>query len=474
MARAIWAAEWTPLWLDEVLSVWASRLSSGDEIWSAIQHGSEFAPPTYPLLLHYCSRLFGGSYLLLRLPSLVGVCVFAGCSFVLLRRYVGLAAAMFGCSIVLESLRIYALQVRPYVLCSACFAGALLCWDLTARSTRRWPTITLCLLLICATCLHFYGVLFVPCLGIIEALRYFRTKNLRVGIWVSLFFAGIATAAWLPLIRILSAFNAGDTASSAYYGKPNLTRLIFSYFALLIENHVVLVTLLALIAGMAIGKMLRVDHGQEAVQDGDANFLALSIGVSALPIVVFVFSIFVTHTFNNRYVISTAMGLVFLIIGALAKNTTFRFAAPIALLVGTALTISHRITTYGTFERLPVFRTLAGGGPIVVADVQQFFTLRESAPDEIRRRLVYVRMPDDVIHRDPTVVNQLYRWKTIDPTLPIQNADAFLHENQDFFVLDTHSGTDDTPLNYFLDKHRIHLVRQFDDGTLLFKSNTQF
>jgi hypothetical protein len=134
------------------------------------------------------------------------------------------------------------------------------------------------------------------------------------------------------------------------------------------------------------------------------------------------------------------------------------------------MTYTHGTFAWGTFERAPVFQELQRNIPIVIADAQQLFTLEESSPENIRSRIVYLALPPDVPLPDSTVVHQLLRWKAINPKLPVEDVSEFLKSHDDFYVLDTHAGTDDTPLQYIAQRRPIYLKRKFADGVELFES----
>ena len=146
--------------------------------------------PTFPLLLHYYSKIAGGSNLALRLPSIAAV-LFAGfCSFILFRRHLGNASAVFGTCLILEALRSWGGLVRPYAIEAACFAAALVLWDDMNRRSAWWRSALIGLFLALATSLHFYAVLFVPCFGLIELIYILRTHKFRLSLRISLIASG--------------------------------------------------------------------------------------------------------------------------------------------------------------------------------------------------------------------------------------------------------------------------------------------
>ncbi len=472
VAKDLLAAARTPVWLDEVLSIWVIKMNSVHEMLSAIYRGSEFVPPTYNLFLHYYSQVMGSSYLALRLPSITAVFIFAYCSFVLVRRYLGLAAALFACCLILEDVRFYSLQIRPYAACIALFGVALVLWDGLERSGSRWRLIAMFVMLAGADSIHFYSVFFIPTIGLVEILRWARTRQFRLPVWITLFLSGAAIFVWLPLIRAFSKYNGADVNSPLFYGRPTVARLFSSYYDLLCMNHVVPTVILATAALIALFRYWgERDANNELTTSRDSNFWALVLGVSLLPAVTWVFSYVITKNYNDRYLVAGCFGVIALITGLVSTIPAFRRTVPFMLVLAGVLTWTHSLAAWGSFEREPVFKRLAGDNlPIVLADAQQFFTLEESSPAYIHSRLFYVALPPDTPLPDPTVVHQLMRWKAINPKLPVEDMDTFLKSHSDFYVLDTHAGTDDTPLDYMLQRGLIEMKQRFPDGSLLFQS----
>ena len=140
----------------------------------------------------------------------------------------GLAAAMFGSWMILEEIRFYALQIRPYAFCVACFAWALVLWDDLNRTNSRWRYVFIAMLLALATSVHFYSVFFIPCLGVVELLRLIQTRQFRLPLWIAMFLAGASAFLWLPMIHVMSKYNSGDTGSPSYYATPSVSRGCFT------------------------------------------------------------------------------------------------------------------------------------------------------------------------------------------------------------------------------------------------------
>ena len=238
LVGALRAASKNPLWMDEVLAVWAARLPTSGLVWSAISRGAEASPPGYQLLLHGLIKAGADSYMLLRLPSILGALISGLCVFALLRKYLDTAIAAYGTAFsLLGALSWYAVEARPYTLVTACFAGAFLLWDgVECERPRIWRVVAISLLLMLAICLHFYATLLVPCMAAMELLWGALNRRIRISMWTTLFIAGASSLLWLPLIRAHSRLIAGEVGSSSFYAKATVARLFQTYAALVVHD----------------------------------------------------------------------------------------------------------------------------------------------------------------------------------------------------------------------------------------------
>jgi 4-amino-4-deoxy-L-arabinose transferase-like glycosyltransferase len=478
LAVCIVTAASTPLWMDEVLTVWIVRLPSASRIYNALAMGAQFSPPAYHLALHYLSKLTGAGYLAMRAPSIAAIFVTGFCSFVLFRRYLGAPRAMFACCLLLRTLLPYAVQARPYAIVTCCFAASLLLWDGYNRLAGWWRCAAIGLLLALAISVHIYSALLLPCLGCVELFRTWRTRQFRPPLWIALVCAAATVLFWLPLIHALSLYNSGDTASPAYYAKPVLSRLIPAYQDLVFAGPSNIILLIVAMSAIAAARFCGSPNSLEMPEnsleirenkDRRKDFWTAVFGAVLLPLIVFAFSIIVTRTFEERYVASAAIGMSALVAGSLSNARLFGRAVPLLVLLAALLTAGHSPHYVGEFDRKAVFQRLSGSLPIVVADGLQFCPLIESAPPDIRSRLVYLTLPPGVQAADPTNEHQIERWKAIDPSLPVESAAEFLKRNPEYYVLDTRL-SDDTLTTYLLDRHLIDLASQANH-VMIYKSH---
>jgi hypothetical protein len=476
LAVCIVSAARTPLWMDEVLTVWIVRLPSASRIYNALAMGAQFSPPAYHLALHYLSKLTGAGYLAMRLPSIAAIFVTGVCSFALFRRYLGAPRAIFACCLLLRTLLPFAVQARPYAIVTCCFAASLLLWDGYNRVAGWWRCTAIGLLLALAISVHIYSALLIPCIGCMELFRTWRTRQFRLPLWIALGCAAATMLLWLPLIHSLSRYNSGDTGSPAYYAKPVLSRLISAYDDLIFAGPSNIILLLVAMGAIAAARLYGSANSLETQEnreprrgENSKDFWTAIFGTLLLPAIVFVFSIAVTKTFEIRYVAAAAIGMSALVAGSLGNVRSFERAVPFLVLVAALLTAGHRPHYVGEFDRQAVFQRLSGSFPIVVADGLQFCPLEESAPPDIRSRLVYLTLPPGVPAADPTNEHQIERWKAIDPSLPVESLTQFLQRNSSFYVLDTRL-SDDALTTYLLDRHLIDLTSQANN-VMIYKSH---
>lgn len=410
-----------PFWMDEVLTLWTARLPDMGAIWSALCHGAEFTPPLYDWLIHALSAAGVTSALGLRLPSILALYAAALATGTIARRHAGLAPAALAAGIVLSSgLFGWAVQLRPYALVTAAFAGALALYDRPGRPTYR-RLAALALVLAIAIGLHFYALVLVAGLGVLELVR--ARAERRAPSWrtlAALLLAASSILLWLPILLAARAYSGNDVFAPEYYGKPEALALVRTYATLLGWLIPLLVGLL--VASIALKR--------------DASPLRTTAFVVALaPVGVFLFALLVSHSYSDRYALAGAIGIA-LLFAALAHQLGPR-AAPASVLL-LALLILRSVWRPGgeiaKADRLDALATVAAAPatlPIVTGSGLRFFELRENLA--AGARLSFLDTPD-MPSRDPTNRNQVLRWKALDPRLRVADADAFVCATPTFYL----------------------------------------
>ena len=469
--------------MDEVLSVWAIRMPKASDISSALAHGSEFATPVYALLIHVLTLIAGSSKLVMRFPSIIGILLAGSAVFILLRRHLGLIPAILGLSLALNGVLIsFALQVRPYALTVCCFAIAMLFWDdLSRKPGYLWRLAAICLLLSFGIALHFYSALYLSSFGIAEILFFTATRRFRMGVWVSLLLAMASAALWLSWIHALSHYNSGDVHSPNYYAQPKLITLLkcLEYFYAGGKFEFLLGLSLSFIMLLLLLRAPRKDVASSVrplIQPSVRPLYAIALGSLILPFLTFAFARIITGTFNDRYVLPTALGVAILIASFFELVPYSQLISPVlAVVVGltSAVTIAKdRGNPKGEqIDTVPLFAKAIEPYPIVLSEGIQFFEQEENPhlSQDLKSRIVYLTMPFGHKFNDPTNEHQIERWKTINSKLPVYTSESFLAKHGCFYLMDTGGPSDDLT-DYLVEKGMSLLPKAHTGDSWLFLS----
>lgn len=439
--QAINLAAAAPLWMDEVLALWTARSADLTAVLHALEGGSEFTPPLYDSFLYLVVKAGLSSPLMLRLSSVIAGYLAALAMGALVQpragwRLAALATALTLCSGLFE----YAVQARPYIFVTALFGWVLVVWDRLPIEGTILPGKCLALagMLTAMVALHFYAVLLVALLGFLEIVRLGGDRRLpRPPVIAAVAVGGMSILLWLPILKAASVFSRQDVFAPLYYARPRLSQLGLLYPWL--ARWPGLVTLAMLPALMLIRR----------IRIGDARLAAIAGILCVAPLFIFVFSWFVSHSFAPRYAICGVFGFALLMVWLIAQ---FEDRAPLLAGAILALLVAETIGRPGgelaKTDRLTMLAVVAnapGALPIVTGSGLRFFEMAANAPPSIARRLVYLDLPA-VQSGDPTNRHQVERWKTIDSTLPVVEAGAFICATPRFLLLtDPSGGVDDLP-----------------------------
>lgn len=425
-----------PFWMDELMAIWTARMPDIAAMWDVIKRGGEFSPPFYDLSLHYIIALVGDGFLTLRLPSITAVFIVSLAAFVLMRRRYATLTALTAMALCLTGgLFPFALEVRPYAPLTACFALAVLAWDIpaSARPTLARSAAIFALLTI-AIGMHFYAVLLAAAVGLMEFIWMIRHRRIRWLYVIAIGLACLSVFLWLPIMQHIMAYNSGDTAAPEYYARPRAILLPFVYLFLMIGFEASMIiapatVMLVAIAGWMAVKVWRRGNPVQAL-DNIGN-LDIIIGITcAIPLLVFIFSATVTHTYNLRYVIAGAFGLSMLtarLIASIGEARAFSYFVVAASIGLTAYVAATDVVPTSRERALTVVNQAPAGMTVVTGDALRFMELREAARADVSARLLYLKSLAGTASPDPTNENQLLRWAAIKPAeLPFSEIEPFL------------------------------------------------
>jgi hypothetical protein len=430
--------------MDEVLAVTAARQPTLSGVWHAIWSGSDFSPPTYHFLLHGFINSLGAEHdrLLWRVPSILALYGAACCIFLLLlKSQLGRAAAVLGFAMVLASgLFEYAIQVRQYALLALGVAAALLIWSSIdearpkkARACGLWLVLSACL------CLHFYGVVQVAAVGTAELAYAISRRRVRVPVWSALLLTVPVEIALYPLASHLATFNNADNLAPGFYAKPTLDAFLRAVRAIIGGGGFGIPLLLAAVLVTAAGRLRkRLDPPatrSTAPGAGLSRLEMVMIGLCALPVTAFAFSLLVTKAFSARYMASAAL-LPAILIPYLLDRSPWRRTASLALVPLVVVVLWKRAQpTLGIADTLAVLQKAKPPLPIVVGEGLLYIELMEATEPSLRARLVYLTRPAGSFSPDPSNENAVVRLAGLRPEFQVSDMNAFLSAHPGFYVL---------------------------------------
>ncbi len=420
-----------PLWMDEVLAVWTARLPSFGAIWQALENGAEFTPPLYDSLLHMMMGMGLTSPIMIRLPSIMAGYLAALAMGVLVRRRLGTTLAAVAAGVVLSGgMFEFAVQARPYACVIAAFGWTLVLWD---RLPSNGPAslrllLPMALLLIAMVALHFYAVLLVMTLGLMEVVwRGMEGRAPRLSVIICIGVAGASIFLWLPIMEAASAFSSQDVIAPDYYGRPRWIVLLATY------------VLLGGSTGLAMAAcclVLIVTRGSHLSGRRD---IAVALLLLSIPILIFAFAHVGTHSFAPRYAVAGTFGFALLTVCMIRQagdRAHFLAAAILAILLMLSMFDRYggELEKPDRLDALALANAAPGDLPIATGSGLRFFELLANLPPSVARRVIYLDLPD-VPPPDPTNRHQVERWSKIDRRLPVVDAQSFICATPRFLLL---------------------------------------
>ncbi|HTU56343.1 MAG TPA: hypothetical protein VMF62_20430, partial [Acetobacteraceae bacterium] len=408
------------------------------------------------------------------MPSIIAGLVVALASFVLVRRRHPAPVAFLAMALCLVGgLYPFALDARPYACVSACFALALVLWDLPPdRDPPPWRAVLMLLLLVAAVGLHFYAVLLAASVGAMELAWTAAHRRIRFLYLAAPAVACLSVLLWLPIMRHVLAFNRGDVAAPEFYGRPLPARLVLAYVEVMVGHRPVWVSpmillLLVLIARRIIAARAKVSPPQPRRAPDNLDIIAAV--TCALPLAGYLVTLVAVHTFNTRYVIAAALGFAILIARYVASLPRAPLLCCALLVISAGLMIMPDTWAASARQRervLALVRAAPPGLSIATGNGLRFLEIREGAGAAIARRLVFVKAPPGIASPDPTNQHILERWKTVLPDLPVVSTGAFMRAHRRFLVFSDESAVDLLPAWLAQHGYRLDILARAGDAWL--------
>ncbi len=197
LMRSIVRAASRPFWHDEIYTWAITSQPSVSAIWNALRHSADANPLPYYLIERAFSRIIPNQEIAFRLPSIIGLCCILVCLFVFVRRRSGSAIALCCAAIPLITVfhDPYAVEARPSLLCAACIAVAMVCYQRAPET--RW-TLGMAFSLALSQSIYFYTVFMLVPFGIAESAFFLQNRRIRWVVWMALIFGFLPFIPFCP------------------------------------------------------------------------------------------------------------------------------------------------------------------------------------------------------------------------------------------------------------------------------------
>ena len=374
------------MWLDEFYTLFMARQAGASEIAHATVEGADGAPPLYSLIVHSILPRFNNDALAVRLPSTLG---FAAMTFFLLvfcRRILPPVFALAAVILVCDSCRYFATEGRGYGVLLGATAGALLAWQSAATGRRR--TLSLIALAAClalVVCMHYYGLLLLGPLVLVELVRW---RESRKPDWAML-------AAMYPAILVLLPHRDFIAAAGRFKGHFTAPPM-WGHIPYFYGRYAVVY--LPLLPVLLLGVALLHPQWRRRIALLPRLELLLMVLLAVMPVIVIVLAMFTTHAYIDRYTLWCVIGTSILPLMLLSAATRQpRAVGTLALLIAGSLFTFHTVRPLRGLRQLRMgqdefqaIQTLPDTSePIVVTNTPVFVELAYYLPERYRRRLLH-------------------------------------------------------------------------------------
>lgn len=398
-----------PFWYDEVCTVIVSRLSTGTEMWNALEQAADTNPPLYYLLTHFARQLVGDDHIGYRLPSIVGLLGAITCLYAFLSKKVSHLAALAGAASVLCFLSLsYADEARPYAVMLGCVAAAMLAWQ--RMDDSRASAFALAVALAAAVSVHYYALFVWPAFGLAEAVVWRLDKRFRVGAW----------AAWIAGLTPFLFFghmllNLRRAYGQNFWARPGVSQMLSAQDGLFTGNGHWGFTLAFGISVLLAALWLRERMGWMPGQDQRAGLeerilptgdSVLAMGLLWIPMVATAAALISHGGMTTRYMLPAVLGGAAMI-GFLADRLSgrARMLLLLLLLVNFGMSFVSKVKAASknslleqrTSSAQELQHILAAAHepelPVVIASGLDYLPMAYYTPPDIGRRLYLITDP---------------------------------------------------------------------------------
>jgi len=445
-AMALVGAKGRPFWFDELSTLLvASQPSIG--AYFRIE-GVDAQPPVLASLVRAASHLPLSPEVNARLPSLLGLLLAGWAIFFFIdRKGMRLAASAAAVSFFLGSSLNWAGESRPYGLAMGLTGVVLVCWQRSARETKRgWWLTGLAVSLALLTLTFPFGFL---CGGIpVVCAEFVRWRERRAFDW------NVAIATGVGLLPVLFIFWLSAQVKVAllnqFHGinplvaRPSLGNLAASVIFLVRSTSIEILLIAVILRLLPIRKREKQESDLRAFRPWEWAAVA---GVFLTVFAIWGMAVVYTHYYFARYgcvtlvATSLAFGMCLSLRGSVGRDITALIAASLICVVfGRGLVRQIREGSGSPADRssaaaLAPLKQVSE--PIVISSALSYQQVGRYTSAELRPNLIFVSEPAAALRtRDfvPEFTILTYRNLGVLP-LPIADYAAFVREHERFYLL---------------------------------------
>ncbi len=286
-----------PFWADELYTLYIAETDSFGQILKLLGPMDPHPPIQYFLTL-ISHRLFGISELTTRLPSVMMYGVFITCVYFLSLAFIGRKAAFFSFVITFLSVGIaYSYEARPYASVLGFLSLTYCCWVFYKRTKSFYLIPVLCVLCGLVVVSHFYAILALLPLFIIELWELIKGRKAQ-----ALYVLASMSIGCCVLVFLIPTLKSIQVLSEKNWAAPSSHQFFVASFHM--YWHLIILLIVASFDFKKVRKRIR-DHLTLNQQIWVFGLLA--------TLVVYGFLIsFISGAYHYRYVFGAFLGSVIL------------------------------------------------------------------------------------------------------------------------------------------------------------------
>lgn len=459
-----------PLWFDELITFYASRLPTPAAIYAALLHSVDGQPPGTDWITHYSLLVFGQNSLAARLPETVAIGLACVLLYLFVRKRTAPLYAFIAVLIpVLTLASDFSSEARPYGFILLSGMLGLYIWQIELESPGKWTvSLALSAAISMGIWCHYYSALMVGPLAAGETIRAVQERKVHWNVWCAL-----CASLWpFPVLhKLLSAEAFNSAGLIRRWGTDNLSKVYLE----LLGSSLLLVLFLYLLSVILrdVGRPLSSPKKGNRMPE-----LGALVCVLLLPVAGWVIAQ-ATKMFLARYFLMATFGLSALV--SLAFYDFTRNYRALAQIVSTALMFCFINQQYPYLRRFlaharasvttlhPTLANATGNMPVVFQNPTTYLQCQFLAPPKLSARFLYLA--------DPEQSRKYSDWQIADSLIsnlhdyaPFNIATAsYLRDSKPFYFFWTKENGDFWTLHYLLaNSWALKLVSLDPTGDALF------